>query len=428
MDCHVSPSTLKGTIHIPSSKSQSLRAVLFASLAHGSSTIHNLLDSTDVSSMVQACRMLGAQITDAETGITVTGTGGLIAPPTEPIDAGNSGIVLRFLAAVAALSQSPIVITGDHSIRHQRPMQSLLDALKLLGASAESIPNNGFAPIRVHGPLTHSHTTVEGMDSQPVSALLILGAFSQNPLEINVLHPGEVPWVNLTLRWLDFLKIPYIRDRDRRYRLGGGPQIHGFHYTVPGDMSSAAFAATAAVIKGTPLTIHGLDFCDGQGDKRVFDILEKMGAKLVRSPKNRSVEIYPGSKLKGITVDLNDCIDAICILAVAACYAKGETLITNAANARTKECNRIQALVTELSKMGATIKETDDGLWIKGSPLHGAEVCSHGDHRMAMALAVAALGAEGNTQIKETECIQKTYPTFILDFKNAGAQIDEHPS
>lgn len=428
MDCEVLPSTIKGTIKVPPSKSQTLRAILFATLAAGTSTVDNLLDSADADAMLNACKLLGAKITKTATGITVVGTGGALTAPEDVINAGNSGIVLRFISAVSALGTFPIVLTGDHSIRNQRPMETMLGALTKLGVTALSTRNNGFAPLIIQGPITQTKTTVNGVDSQPVSSLLILGAFSKKPIEINVIDPGEIPWIKLTLDWMDFLNVPYENNSFCNYKIGGGSPIKGFHYTVPGDMSSAAFSVAAAVIAGSSLIVQGLDFSDRQGDKLFFDILKQMGAQLTISHETRTLEIHPGSKLKGITVDINDCIDAICILAVTACYAAGETRITNASVARNKECNRIEALVEELSKMGADIKETEDGLCIQGKPLNGAEVDSHADHRMAMSLAVAALGAKGKTCIKHFECIKKTYPTFINDFKNAGAHFDEHHS
>lgn len=428
MDIKVSPSSLKGTITIPASKSQTLRAILFASFAEGKSTVDNLLDSSDAAAMLEACKLLGAKITSTGTGVEIIGTGGIVKAPEDVINAGNSGIVLRFISAIAALGNVPVVITGDHSIRNQRPMKTMLDALNMLGVSAKSTRQNGFAPLIIQGPVTQMTTTIDGKDSQPVSSLLILGAFSPAPIHIQVLNPGEIPWIKLTLDWLDFLGVPYEREDYHSYKIGGGPKIKGFHYTVPGDMSSAAFSVTSAVINKTPLTIQGLDFADKQGDKLYFDILQKMGAKLVINNTARTIEVLPDSTLNGITVDINDCIDAICALAVAACFADGETNIINASIARTKECNRIKALVDELSKMGAIIEETEDGLKIKKSALHGAEVWSHDDHRMAMSLAVAAMAAKGSTIIKGSDCIRKTYPSFIHDFTALGAEIYEYPA
>ncbi len=426
MDCDVVPSQIRGIIKIPSSKSQSLRAILFASLAEGSSTIDNLLDSTDVESMLKACELLGARITRNGSRVIIEGTGGVIYPPDDVINAGNSGIVLRFVSAIVSLGTFPIILTGDHSIRHQRSMQPSLEALTKLGVSALSTRGNGFAPLIIQGPITQNRTCVEGKDSQPVSALLILGAFSPFPIEIEVINPEEIPWVKLTLDWMDFLGVPYEKEEYRRFTIGGGPRIKGFEYYVPGDMSSAAFPITAAVITGSSLLVEGFNNEDGQGDKVYFDILKQMGAKLTISQKDHTIRVDPTSKLKGITVDINDCIDAICILTVAACYAEGETRITNASIARTKECNRIEALVKELSKMGASIRETEDGLWIKGTPLNGARVFSHKDHRMAMSLAVAGLNAKGKTCVTDIECIKKTYPSFIQDFKKSGADIHEY--
>ncbi len=166
-----------GTIKIPPSKSQTHRAILFASLAKGSSVVTNFLNSPDSEAMISACRQLGANITVQEEKLLIQGTNGQIIPPTDVIDAHNSGIVLRFVSAVSALSELPIVITGDHSIRTQRPMGDLLKALQLLGVQALSTRNNGFAPLIIQGPITKKNTRLEGSDSQPVSALLILGAF-----------------------------------------------------------------------------------------------------------------------------------------------------------------------------------------------------------------------------------------------------------
>lgn len=428
MDCEVIPSAIGGRIHVPPSKSHTHRAILFASLAEGVSTIDNYLDSPDSDAMIYACRLLGAKITKRKNSLIIEGNSGQLTPPEDVIHVGNSGIALRFISALASLSSLPIVITGDASIRSQRPMDVLLRALTELGVHAVSTRHNGFAPLIIKGPIKNTKTKVFGADSQFVSALLILGAFSKTPIEFDVEEPGELPWVNLTLSWLDFLKVPYENKEFKMFRVGGGPKIKGFDYYVPGDMSSGAFSVTAAVIKGAQLSVEGLDFHDVQGDKLYFDILKKMGAKIEISAADRCIQVLPGSQLKGVTVSINECIDAICALAVAACYAEGVTIIKDATVARTKECDRIEALVNELTKMGAIIRATEDGLEITGAPLKGAEVSSHHDHRMAMALAVAGLGAKGPTFVHGMECIGKTYATFIEDFKAIGADFHEHHS
>lgn len=416
---------LCGKIEIPPSKSHTLRAILFASLADGVSIIKNYLLSKDAEAMIDACRLFGAKIDVSETQISVTGLNGKIAYTEDVINARNSGIVLRFCAAIGALGKYPIVITGDESIRHQRPMRSLLEGLSELGASAVSMRGDGYAPVIIQGPIKSSKVTIFGEDSQPVSALLIAAAFANHPIEICVENPGEKPWIALTLHWLKRLNIPYEHCGYEKYQLFGNATYSGFEYTVPGDLSSAAFPIAAAIVTQSELTITNIDMSDPQGDKELISIFQKMGANIEIDEKHRSLQVKKGSQLSGIKVDINNFIDAITILAVVACFAKGETLIENASVAKQKECNRIACTVKELRKMGANISETEDGLLIKKSKLHGAEVYSHCDHRMAMSLTVAALGAEDITTISDIECIAKTYPSFLKDFNSIGAGIKE---
>lgn len=427
-DCTVQPGKIHGGIRIPASKSQSLRAILFAALAKGTSTIHNVLSSPDAEAMMRACTLLGAKIDQSGSTYTIQGIGSALQPPADIIDAGNSGIVLRFIAAIASLGSFPIVISGDASIRAQRPMQPLLDALSKLGVSARSTRNNGFAPLIIEGPIKGNRTTVPGEDSQPVSALLIMSGLVTHPIEIEVLNPGEKPWIDLTLHWLRSRGVT-IENRDyTHYKVTGKQHFDGFDYTVPSDMSSAAFPVGAALATGSEITLEGFDDDQFQGDRRLFSILKEMGAHLEVSSNTHTMHVGKGQKLKGVTVDINDCIDCICILAVIACFAEGETRIVNAAIARTKECNRIQALHQELSKMGADITETPDGLIIRGGkPLKGAVLSSYHDHRTAMSMCIAAMGATGESTVQGIECMRKTYPTFIEDFIKIGARFKVSP-
>lgn len=377
--------------------------------------------------MIEACRLLGATIEVTPTRIEIQGTKGKINHTEDVINAGNSGIVLRFCSAIGSLSSNPVVITGDHSIRHQRPMKHLLDGLSQLGVSTSSMRGDGFAPIILKGPLKSGKATIFGEDSQPVSALLIAVAFAEGPVELEVRNAGEKPWVALTLDWFDRLGILYENQAFETYRLPGNCRYEGFDYIVPGDFSSAAFPIAAALITGSELTIHNIDMQDSQGDKELIPTFQKMGATFEIDVTDKKLVVKKGKKLSGITVDINNFIDAITILAVTACYAEGETWIQNAAVAKQKECNRIQSIATELRKMGAIITETDSGLRIQGSPLKGASVESYNDHRMAMSLSVAGLGAKGETKISSVDCVSKTFPTFTQDFNFLGASIRVFP-
>lgn len=417
----VKKSKVQGNIRVPPSKSQTLRAILFAALAKGKSHIKKYLPSPDTLAMCNTCRLLGAQIIIKERDIEVIGIDGKIIGAEDVINVGNSGITLRFISAIAALGSQPIIITGDPSICNQRPMQPLLDGLSQLGINAISTRGNGYAPLLIKGPLSGGKTTIQGQDSQPVSALLIASALAKEPTEMIVKNAGEKPWISMTLDWFDRLKIPYNNEDFEHYYIPGNSSFDGFTYTVPGDWSSAAFPVATALVTESELTIHDIDIDDPQGDKELIFALQRMGANIELS--SRSLHVKRGARLRGITIDINDFVDAIPILAVIACHAEGETNITNAAVTKTKECDRIHCLATELRKMGADVTEREDGLQIRGRKLKGANLNSYHDHRMVMALTIAGLNAEGTTTIRDMECVSKTYPSFVHDFKQIQAKI-----
>lgn len=422
----VRPSTLKGEIQIPPSKSHTLRAILYGAMGKGKTVIHRYLPSPDAFAMIDACRHLGATITCQHDSIEIFGLNGKISGAEDVIQAGNSGLVLRFMTAISALGFHPIVITGDQSIRNQRPMQPLLDGLTQLGVQAISTRDNGFAPIIVKGPLHGGHAGISGEDSQPVSALLMAAAFASQPTELFVSNAGEKPWIDLTLSWFDRLGIAYERQEYSHYRVYGQTHYDGFSYDIPGDLSSIAFPLAAALITQSEIVIQHVDLSDPQGDKKLIDVFRKMGARIEVDANKKTLTVRKSPHLHGLKVDINDFIDSITILATVACFAEGETHILNAEVARQKECDRIHCITKELQKMGADIQEEAAGLIIKGGrKLHAAAVNSYHDHRMAMSLAVAALGAEGETRIDSISCVKKTFPTFCSDFQNLGADIKE---
>lgn len=414
---------LKGRAVIPPSKSQTLRAILFGALGKGPTHIQHYLASPDAFAMIEACRSFGARVELSQDHIHIEGVGGNIVHAEDVINAANSGIVLRFCTAIGALSKHPVVITGDYSIRHQRPIRSLLEGLAQLGVKTATMRGDGFAPVIVQGPISSGKAIISGEDSQPVSALLIASAFAAGDIELEVKNPGEKPWVALTMHWLTRLGIKYECRDYTYYRMSGGQSYEGFVYHVPGDLSSAAFPLAAALITGSEITLDNVDMKDPQGDKELVTHFQKMGARLEIDENKKQVHIKKGGTLHGMEVDINNCIDAITILAVVGCFAEGETHIRNIEVAKQKECNRVSCIVNELKKMGADISETAEGLLVKKSDLKGAHVHSYHDHRMAMSLAVAGLGAEGDTIISSIECVEKTYPSFVEDFQRMGAQV-----
>ncbi len=419
----VKPSPLKGKIFIPPSKSHTLRALIFSMMAKGKSTIRNYLQSPDTIAMIQAMECFGAKVKKGDGYLEIEGLSGKLSAAENVIDAGNSGQVLRFIGSLAALSPTYTIITGDHSIRHNRPIMPMLEALEQMGCFAVSARSDGFAPIIIKGPLHPGKATLSGEDSQPVSALLIAASFLKGVSHIHVTNPGEKPWIDLTLNWLDRFGIKYQNKNFEEYTLFGGASLNGFDYTVTGDFSSAAYPLVASLITQSELTLENVDMEDVQGDKKVVEVLKKMGADIEVDIKNKRL-IVKKSTLRGMRIDVNDFIDAITILAVVGCFAEGKTEIVGGAIARKKECDRIHAIATELKKMGANIEEKEDGLIIHRSSLKGAKLSTYRDHRLVMSLSVAALAAKGDSLIEDAAPVAKSYPSFAADFQKLGAQLE----
>lgn len=424
MRYHIGTSTVRGSVTVPGSKSHTMRAVLFASMAHGESQVHNYLPSPDTEAMIAACSALGAAITRDERTLTILGTGARLRVPEGVIDAGNSGQVLRFVGALTALLPQQTIITGDHSICTLRPMNPLLEGLTQAGALAVSTKGDGYAPIIIRGKARAAHMHIDGQDSQPVSALLMLAAFLDGESTITVENAGELPWISLTLHWLDKIGARYTNHGFTRYTVTGPTRVEGFEYIVPGDWSSAAFPIAAALVRNEELTLENMDFNDPQGDKAIVAALQSMGARFTLDVPGRRLAVHKHDGLRGADLDVNAIIDAVPVLAAVACFAGSPTTITGAAIARHKECDRLHAIAQELGKMGARIEERPDGLVIHPATLRGAAATSWHDHRIAMSVAVAALSC-GETTIEDVACVAKSYPGFAPAMRSLGADIRE---
>jgi 3-phosphoshikimate 1-carboxyvinyltransferase len=426
MRYQVEKSSLRGSIAVTTSKSHTMRAVLLAAMSGGRSRVRYPLASPDTKAMLAACRALGAKIEEQEDVLVIDGVAGRPTVPPQVIDVGNSGQVLRFGAAMACLLPFYSVFTGDESVCSIRPMNPLLEALTQLGAFAVSSKNDGHAPVIVRGKVKAGSVVMEGMDSQPVSAILMLAGFLSGVTSIEVKNPGEQPWIDLTLYWLEKMGIKYTNDNYTFYTVRGraDPEFPAFDYTVPGDWSSAAFPIAAALITNSTVKLENMDIHDPQGDKAVLEIFKNMGAGITVDDVNKTVTVNKHGGLHGIEVNVNAAIDAVPVLATVASFAKGTTVITGAGIARHKESDRLAAISQELGKMGAKIEEFEDGLTIHPAALHGAQVDSHRDHRIAMSLAVAGL-AFGNTAIADTACVAKSFPGFAKAMQGIGAAITE---
>ena len=495
MNLIVNTPSFGGTMTAPSSKSHTIRALICASLAEGTSFITAPLISDDMESAVQALRKLGVDITEvshnpltlkatppacgllsfaggaadantgqnseySEQGNTPFGHGGKPSGQNAELvlNLGNSGSLLYFLGMILAAADTPVCLTGDESLR-SRPVAPLLSVYRQAGISYSAAKLNSdthstdVPPLRFCGPLPAGNYRLDAPFSQPVTGLLFTAPLLNGTSRITFNQAGERPYLRMTCDWLRIAGITLTHggfDADTcSFEIAGNQRYQPFYATIPGDWSSALFPLTAAVICNAALTLTNLDPNDTQGDSHALSILQAMGADIRCDAERRTVSVFPISgTLRGGRFDCGDIPDAVPVLAAAAVFCTGETLLTNAGVCRFKECDRLAASAEELGKFGAHIVQGEDFLRIDGSgehELHPARVRSRGDHRIAMMLAVAACGVAvryysrqesdkqekdvknicGTSCIEDFDCVKISYPQFIEDMNAVGAVLIE---
>jgi 3-phosphoshikimate 1-carboxyvinyltransferase len=416
----VQGSPLRGQLDIPGSKSHTIRAVAIAAMAEGQSVIERPLESADGLAAVHAYSALGAKIEQAENAWIVQGCGGQWQVPDRVVDVGNSGTtMLLALASAALLPEGVAILEGDEQV-NRRPCGQLEQALNALGASVESTRANGCPPYVVRGRLHGGTATVHGITSQYVSALLLNCPLAEGDTHLDVPLLNEKPYVGMTLAWLERqgIKVSYAEDYSS-FDIPGGQRYQPVNGPIPGDFSSATFFLAAGALQDNDILCRGLDLGDTQGDKAVVEYLRAMGAKIVVTPEGIRVS---GQGLQGCEIDLNATPDALPMMSVVACFAKGSTKLVNVPQARLKETDRIAVMRQELEKLGAKITERPDGLVIEESPLAAATVEGHGDHRVVMSLAIAGAMLPGITTINGYEAVNITYPGFAEAVKSLGGR------
>ncbi len=422
MKLRVRQSALRGEVTMPGSKSHTIRGLIIGSLADGESRLLRPLDASDTRSCVGVCRALGAEVdtSDAECW-RVTGTAGRPSAVPEPVDVGNSGTTLFLAMGAAALCDGLTEFTGDEQTR-RRSAEPLLAALRGLGATARSKLDNGCAPLVVGGGLKGGSVSIECPTSQYMSSLLIACPLAEGDSEITAPLLNEKPYVAMTCCWLADCGIRLEASDDlQHFRIRGSQSYRAFERAIPADFSSATFFLAAAAVTGSEIFLRGLDMEDTQGDKAVVGMLQQMGCEVGVEPGG--VRIRGPERLRGATFDLNATPDALPAMAVAGCFADGQTRLLNVPQARLKETDRISAMARELTRLGGRVKELPDGLLVEGSRLRGAAVDGRGDHRIVMALAVAGLAAEGETTVGTSEAISITFPEFVRLMRGLGAAV-----
>jgi len=418
MIARVQRSHLSGEVFAPPSKSYTHRAVLITSLGPGGSIKRPLL-SADTRATISASQAFGADI-DIDEDVGITGVADQPRTPEDVINVLNSGTTLRFCSAVAALTDGA-VLTGDASIR-SRPNGPLLSSLCDLGAQAFSIRNNGKAPLVVRGRMKGGTARLNGaVSSQFLSALLIAAPLVENDSTIAI--DGELksrPYAEMTLDMLAQAGIR-IEAGAQQFFVPGGQRFGLKGYTIPGDFSSASYPLAAAAVTGSEVKVRGV-LPSRQGDSAIIDILSRMGAEVSWDKESGDLRVK-GGELQGVDVDAGRTPDLVPTIAVLGALAKGKTTVFNAEHVRHKETDRLHAMAVELSRMGADIRERPDGLEIEGGKLHGASVHGYHDHRIVMALAVAAMVA-GDTEIDTAESVDVSYPGFFQQMKGLGAKAE----
>jgi len=411
---------LQGEIVVPASKSHTIRAVILAALADGKSVLHNPLFSEDTKAAIGACTALGADIEQKGSTLVVRGFGPHPRQPAGVLDMLNSGTSTNLLLGTVAALGIEAEISGDSSLC-SRPVTALADALTALGCTVDFRDKQGYPPVKISGKLKGGSVAIDASkSSQYISSLLLACPLLDTDTSITVSNPSELPYIEMTLSWLDQQGIAYERDGYSRFTVFGGQTYRPFEKSIPGDWSSATFPICAAAVTSSDVVLKGIDVNDVQGDKAVIEYLGDMGAEIeIRDDGIRII----GKGLVGKELDINATPDALPALAVVGCCARGTTKLYNVAQARVKETDRITVMARELKKMHARVQELPDGLLIEGGPLTGANVHGHSDHRVVMALSIAAMTARGQTTIDTAEAVSVTYPHFIETMNTVGASI-----
>jgi 3-phosphoshikimate 1-carboxyvinyltransferase len=426
MKVRVEKSKLQGSISASPSKSYTHRAVIIASLCDGKSIIKNPLISRDTLASINGCRSLGAEIS-LDGDMIVNGTFPL-NNPKDIINVENSGTTLRLLTGLSALSKKGyVILSGDESAR-TRPMQPLLDALHGLGVRCWSTRLNGLAPIIVEGGGIYGGPVIISSDisSQFISTLLIISPYASIDTKISLTgNCVSKPYILATKEVIEAFGVKISGNLTDTFEIHSFQKYIPGKFQVPGDFSSAAFILAGAILSGGKVKISGFDFKMPQGDAKIIEILQKIGASIIVDSEKGTITAESSDQLNGGSFNLSDTPDLLPILAVVACKSDRKIRITGVRHARFKETNRIAVLASELPKLGVDVIEHDDGLTITGSKyLNQCVLNAHSDHRMAMAFSIIGMSSDEGCWIDGFQSTDVSYPRFREDITSLGGVIE----
>jgi len=437
MDLEIFPiKTLSGKIKVPPSKSYSHRAFFIAGLTESISVINNPLTVGDVEVTINALKSLGVKILkEKENKFLIDFHKAKLIAPEKPIDCRNSGTTFRILCVLGLLTENGIRLSGEF-LKKKRPILPLLEAIRQLGAEIEvSEDEISIKPVNV----TPKKIKLPGdVSSQFITALLLITPLlkckGSDATIIELTSPlTSHPYIYLTLDMLDQAGIT-IKQEISESLMGNlvipcSQYYRGQIYDIPGDFSSAAYILGAAALVENELEVifNNLDSTSPQGDREIITYLSELGAKILINPHEKMVKIKRGinrNSSEDISIDCRETPDLFPILAVMGCFTNKVMKLYNIKNLRSKESDRVSGISRELKKMGANLEEKEDELILKkNTKLNGADLNHGEDHRIAMALIIAAMFAESNSHISNVEIIEDSYPTFIEDLQKLGAHF-----
>lgn len=416
MIARIKPSRISGSVVSQASKSSMQRAVAAALLSDGLSVLSNISDSADSLSALKMAECLGAGI--ERTGDTISIKGGL-NPVCRELNCGESGLGVRLFSAIASLCEEEIIISGSGSVM-KRPMAMIENSLRELGAKVES--SNGFLPVQIKGPIHGRRLKIDGsISSQLISGLLFALPVVDEDSILLIDSLKSKPYIDLTISVLESFGVE-IENRDyREIYIKGKQAYHPARYRVEEDWSGISFLAVLGAISGQ-VSVKGLSLKSVQSDKAIIDVLRLAGARL--ETVENEIIVAPG-ELKSFEFDISDCPDLAPPLTALAAYCNGKSVLRGTGRLVSKESNRSEALKLEFSKLGVEIDIKNDSMEIFGKcKVDQGEVDSHNDHRIAMALAIAAAGAEGPVIINGSEAVKKSYPGFFNDISELGLGVE----
>jgi 3-phosphoshikimate 1-carboxyvinyltransferase len=401
---------IDAVVEVPGSKSIANRALVCAALAQGQSVLRNVPDGDDTEAMLDGLHRLGIGVDRRSDVVTLNGCGGSLPPGPVQIDTRLAGTTSRFLTALCALGRGPYTIDGGITLR-SRPMRPLHDALEALGAHLHPLDQPGHLPVVVEGPLRGGCAVeIRGdISSQFLTALMLVAPYVAGGMDLRLSTPlVSRPYVDMTAAVMASFGHDAVEIGDSSISVGPG-RYRNCEYVIEPDASSASYPLAAAAICGGTVTVPGLGVTSLQGDAAFAEMLTSMGCTAQRTAA--ATTVHGSGRLVGIDVDMVDHSDLVPTVAAAALFASSQTRVRGVGFIRSKESDRLGDLCSELRSLGASATDDPDGLSIQPATLHGAELQTHHDHRLAMAFGLVGLRVPGVT-VLDADVVSKSWPAY----------------